>query len=466
MFDCKLTPAYCLFNGAAILEQHGSEIIFLLENLDDVVLQGRLKRAFKNYLDSVRALDDCPGELKEEMRIDFVKGNRDQLRRCVSGLYKAGVRVGDEQEQALFLNGKENEKNEAAAVLLLDSILHDARSKKATDIHIEKNCVRFRINGRLERGEELVEERVCELVQRIKLLAGMNVIEKHRCQDGRFVYGSRDPIFVRVSTVPVIGKNYLGSESLVMRLLDTSRVPLDLKHLGFNEDQLCGIDEILKAKNGLVLVCGPTGAGKSTTVAAVLLEMEKRESEKLKIISMEDPPEYVIPGVSQIQVDENHFTSYDEALAHVFRQDPDVIMIGEIRDEITAGVALRAALTGHLVFATLHTSGPGEAILRLENLGLERKLLASILRATICQELDYKDEEIFLCADLAIPKAKFGSLVEKFMSEEELDDLFIHLTNFSEAFNKTLDDLKSGKYKRKVLLPGGMYGQKIHKRIG
>ena len=141
-------------------------------------------------------------------------------------------------------------------------------------------------------------------------------------------------------------------------------------------------------------------------------------------------------------------------------------MIGEIRDEITAGVALRAALTGHLVFATLHTSGPGEAILRLENLGLERKLLASILRATICQELDYKDEEIFLCADLAIPKAKFGSLVEKFMSEEELDDLFIHLTNFSEAFNKTLDDLKSGKYKRKVLLPGGMYGQKIHKRIG
>lgn len=462
MFDFKLTPAYCLFNGAAILEQHGSEIIFLLENLDDVVLQGRLRRAFKNYLDRVRSFDDCPQNLKDEERIEFVKGSREQLRRCVSGLYKA---AGD-GKKALNMGLSEKNEKEAAAVLLLDSILHDARSRKATDIHIEKNCVRFRINGRLEKGEEILEERASELVQRIKLLAGMNVIEKHKCQDGRFVYGHTDPIFVRVSTVPVIGKNYLGSESLVMRLLDTSRVPLDLKLLGFNEDQLCGIDEVIKAKNGLVLVCGPTGAGKSTTVAAILLEMERRESEKLKIISMEDPPEYVIPGVSQIQVDENHFTSYDEALAHVFRQDPDVIMIGEIRDEITAGVALRAALTGHLVFATLHTAGAGEAILRLENLGLERKLLASILRAAICQELDYRDEDISLCADLAVPKAKFGSQVDKFMSEEELDALFLHLTNFSEVLSKTLDDLKSGKYRRKTLLPGGIYGQKIHKRIG
>jgi len=462
MFDFKLTPAYCLFNGAAILEQHGAEIIFLVENLDDVVLQGRLRRAFNNYLDSVKGLENCPVEFKKEVRIDFVKGSREQLRRCVSGLYRANKDNRDE----LLIDSEYGNKKEAAAVLLLDSILHDARSKKATDIHIEKNSVRFRINGRLENGEELVEEKACELVQRIKLLAGMNVIERHKCQDGRFVYGHTDPIFVRVSTIPVIGKNYLGSESLVMRLLDTSRVPLDIKLLGFNEDQLSGIDEILKAKNGLVLVCGPTGAGKSTTVAAVLLEMERRESEKLKIISLEDPPEYVIPGVSQIQVSENHFTSYDEALSHVFRQDPDVIMIGEIRDEITAGVALRAALTGHLVFATLHTSGAGEAILRLENLGLERKLLASILRASICQELDYKDEEVSLCADLAIPKTKFASRIDKSMSEEELDDLFIHITNFSEVFNKTLEDLKSGKYKRNPLLPGGLYGQKIHKRIG
>ncbi len=462
MYEFRLTPAYCLYNGAAILEQNGCEIVFMVENQNDIVLQGRLRRAFTNYLEGMKKSVDCPEELKGQVRIDFVKGSREQLRHCVSGLYKAD---GEEKNSLPQVKGQKNQK-EAAAVLLLDTILHDARSRKATDIHIEKNIVRFRVNGRLEKHEELQEERACEVIQRIKLLAGMNVIEKQRCQDGRFIYGSVNPIFVRVSTVPVIGKDYMGAESLVMRILDTSRIPLNVNLLGFNEKQLAEIRKGLKARNGLFLVCGPTGAGKSTTVASLLLEMEIQSKGKMKIISMEDPPEYVIPGVSQIQVDENHFSSYDEALSHVFRQDPDVIMIGEIRDEITAGVALRAALTGHLVFATLHTGGAGESVLRLENLGLERKLLASVMRAALCQELEYKDDEVSLCADFAVPKSNFATSIRKNLCEEEIDEMFVHFTNYEEIFSRTLEELKSGHFKSRRQWNRGAYGQKIHKRIG
>ena len=462
MFEFKLTPAYCLFNGTAIIEQHGSEILFMVENLEDVVLQGRLKRAFNNYLQTVCKLEDCPEAYKGECKVQFVKGSRDQLRHCVSGLYKVDFA---ESEGLEAKKSAENQK-EAAAILLLDSILHEAREKKATDIHIEKNCVRFRICGRLEKELELQPERSGELVQRIKLLAGMNVIERHKCQNGRFVYGKSNPIFVRVSTVAVIGTNYLGDESVVLRLLDTSRIPLTLNLLGFNENQLEKIREISHLKNGLVLVCGPTGAGKSTTVASILVELEREANGKMKIISMEDPPEYVIPGVSQIQVDKEHFYSYDQTLSQVFRQDPDVIMIGEIRDEVSASVALRAALTGHLVFATLHTGSPGEALLRLENLGLERKLIASVICGVVCQELNYMEEGFYLCADVSLPKERFASKLGKFMASEEVDELFTHETNYESVFDQTLQALSRGKFAHKRLWKGGSLDQKVHKRIG
>ena len=465
MYDFKLTPAYCLFNGTAIVEQSGSKIIFMIENSEDFILQGRLKKAFKFYLENVNRMHDCPQSYKGEPEIRFVKGNREQLRRCVTGFYQADK----ERTSACGVKVPGEKQKDAAAVLLLESILQEARELGATDIHIEKNCVRFRIGGRLEEKMELQEERSIELIQRIKLLSGMNVIERHRCQDGRFVYGNEKPVFVRVSTVSVIGKNYMGDESVVMRLLDTSRIPLRLEVLGFNEVQLQVMEQLQKEKNGLLLVCGPTGAGKSTTVASMLVEMEKNHQGKIKIISLEDPPEYVIPGVSQIQVDKQHYVSYDEALSHVFRQDPDVIMIGEIRDESSAAVALRAALTGHLVFATLHTGGAGEALLRLENLGLERKLLSSILRGVISQELNYMEDGLNLCADIAIPKQRFSSDLDKNMGEDEIDELFRHITNYSEVLNQTLDLLKHGRKpgnKVRQIWRGGQNAKRIHQRTG
>lgn len=467
MYEFKLTPAYCLFNGAAILEHHGAEIMFLVENLEDVVLQGRLRRAFEDFVEKVRSRENCPDFYKQEIRVDFVKGSREQLRRCVSSLYKAGNSENQRGNRELELKQKE-----AASVILLDSILHDAKEQKATDIHIEGNCIRFRISGALKKQMELQTERREELVQRIKMLAGMNIIEKHKSQDGRFIYGKNNPIFVRVSDVIVVGNDRDGQESLVLRLLDTSRIPLTLNLLGFNEKQLELIRQVEIRKNGLVLVCGSTGSGKSTTIASMLVDLEMRTQGRLKIISMEDPPEYVIPGVSQIQIDERYGNSFDEVLSHIFRQDPDVIMIGEIRDEISAAAAIRGALTGHLVFATLHTGGAGEAVLRLENLGVERNMLCSVLRGVITQELDFREERARLCADVAVPKERFSSAITRFMGEEEIDGRFEHFTNYSEFLSRALKsfdtdiwDETSGMQTVGVW-KGGTHGGRVHKKIG
>ena len=463
-FKFKLTPAYCLYNGAAVIEQEGSNIRFLVENRKDELLCGRLSRAFENHVSNIRRRKDCPESFQRLIKIEFENGNRNQLRKCISKLYMVEEKAG---AKAAYENDFVKNKREAAAVLLLDSILNEARMRNATDIHIEKNCIRLRINGRLETMLELQSEKSAELIQRIKLLAGMNVIENRRCQDGQFVYGNVNPFFLRVSTMSVVGEKYTGNESLVMRLLDTSRIPLALGELGFDDfqlDKLCGSNGLTSLKNGLVLLCGPTGSGKSTTVASLLVEIEKQFGAALKIISLEDPPEYIIPGVTQIKIDERN--DFLNALNHIFRQDPDVIMIGEIRDEQSAAAALRASLTGHLVFATLHAGSPAESILRLENLGLNRRPLCQVLRAVICQELNVLNGRMRLYAELAIPKEKFSEKAISLQSSEQIEKLFEHYTNYSDLLNETLQELK--KRSRKPVVPLYKKGESnagIHKGL-
>ena len=289
----------------------------------------------------------------------------------------------------------------------------------------------------------------------------MNVIEKRRCQDGHFVYGTHNPFFLRVSTIAVVGEKYIGEESVVLRLLDTARIPLEIENLGFNMMQLERLELLSQKPNGLILVCGPTGSGKSTTVASMLVEMEKKSSGSLKILSLEDPPEYVIPGVTQVKVDEHN--GFTEALAHIFRQDPDVIMIGEIRDEESAAAALRAALTGHLVFATLHAGSAGEAVLRLENLGLKRELFCPVVRGVICQELNYLRSKNQLYADIAEPKKSFTRAGLKAVSEEDFDSVFEHYTNYAEVLEETVKALSENR-KPLPYYQGGKNGKRIHGR--
>ena len=467
-FKFVLTPAYCLFNGVAVLEQNGASISFLIENEQNEILKARLKRAFENHLGMIRKLKDCPEIYRRIPAVEFMAGTRNQLRKCVSRLYSTqgmqseGMNVSSELSAS---SDTEKNQREAAAVLLLDSILNEARLRKATDIHIEQNCVRLRVNGQLEKLLELQSEKGTELVQRIKLLAGMNVIEKRRCQDGHFVYGNQNPFFLRVSTMSVIGENYVGEESVVIRLLDTSRIPLELDRLGFNLVQLERLEFLSHEPNGLILVCGPTGSGKSTTIASILVDIEKSCGGVLKILSLEDPPEYVIPGVTQVKVDERN--GFSEALNHIFRQDPDIIMIGEIRDEESAGAALRASLTGHLVFATLHAGNVGEAILRLENLGLPRKLFCPVIRAVICQELDLSREKNQLYADLAEPKESFSSMCMRAESEDDFDLIFEHYTNYQNVLQESMRELseKQTIEKTRRRLPyfrGGKNAKRIH----
>ena len=467
-FKFVLTPAYCLFNGVAVLEQNGASISFLIENEQNEILKARLKRAFENHLGMIRKLKDCPEIYRRIPAVEFMAGNRSQLRKCVSRLYSTqGMQSEGMDVSSELAASSDTEKNqrEAAAVLLLDSILNEARLRKATDIHIEQNCVRLRVNGQLEKLLELQSEKGTELVQRIKLLAGMNVIEKRRSQDGHFVYGNQNPFFLRVSTMSVIGENYVGEESVVIRLLDTSRIPLELDRLGFNLVQLERLEFLSHEPNGLILVCGPTGSGKSTTIASILVDIEKSCGGVLKILSLEDPPEYVIPGVTQVKVDERN--GFSEALNHIFRQDPDIIMIGEIRDEESAGAALRASLTGHLVFATLHAGNVGEAILRLENLGLPRKLFCPVIRAVICQELDLSRERNQLYADLAEPKESFSSMCMRAESEDDFDLIFEHYTNYQNVLQESMRELseKQTIEKTRHRLPyfrGGKNAKRIH----
>ena len=450
-YEFKLTPAYCLYNGIAVKKQQGSKICFLSENPEDKQLRNRVTKAFNNYLEYVNRQEDCPEIYKNRPSVQFVAGNRSELRRQVSLLYSQNENISmqlklksDEGQKGQGNKNDSKKESEAAAVLLLDTIMADARKQNATDIHIENNCIRFRIFGKLQTVSELTEEICQELIQRIKFLAGMNVLERKRSQDGHFVYGETEPIFVRVSTVGVVsGKNKEAEESVVIRLLDTKRLPLTLDKLGFNTVQLLQIRKMSEAPNGLIIICGPTGAGKSTTAAALLLELKNKCDNAAKIISLEDPPEYIISGITQIQIDEKNGNSFSDSLAHVFRQDPDVLMIGEIRDENSALVAIRAALTGHLVLATLHTSTAAGVILRLENLGIARNLILSVLKGVVVQELNNFEGHVNLLADVSIPTQVLIKNADKQLTESEMEGLFEHTTNYNQVLDKTIDILKS-----------------------
>lgn len=437
-YKFKLTPAYCLYNGAAVIEQKGAEIKFLVENPQDKVLQQRLKNAFGRFLEYVVQQEECPENYRRSAKVSFEEGNRDELRKYVSKLYEADS--WQENENSNYeKNVAEKAEAEAAAVLLLDEILNLGKECAATDIHIENNLVRFRVNGRLEEKMELVKEKSREMIQRIKLLAGMNVIEKRECQDGQFIYNcGQGKLFVRVSTMPVLDGSMTGNESVVMRLLDTERIPLGIDYLGFNARQIEILLDLASMKNGLVLFCGPTGAGKSTSAAAMLMKVMEINGGGMKIISLEEPPEYVIPGVCQIKIDEKNGSGFEQALQHVFRQDPDVIMIGEIRDSRSAEAAVRGAMTGHLVFGTVHAGGAGECLLRMENLGVDMKLLSSVVRGIVSQDLNYGNDFVEMLADVSVPAEGFGRKDFGNLTEEKLDELFIHSTNYIDAIKMSL----------------------------
>ncbi|OES44229.1 GspE/PulE family protein [Domibacillus iocasae] len=284
--------------------------------------------------------------------------------------------------------------DDSPVVRLVNRILSHAIAEKASDIHIDphetKVMVRVRIDGILRVERQLPKHMQGMLTARIKILANMDITEHRMPQDGRIKTNVEfRPVDLRVSTLPTI-----YGEKIVMRVLDLSSSLNDLSQLGFNKVNYQRVEKLLSRPNGIVLITGPTGSGKSSTLYAGL---NKLNTEEMNIITIEDPVEYQLEGVNQIQVNSNVGLTFASGLRSILRQDPNVIMIGEIRDKETAEIAIRASLTGHLVLSTLHTNDSLSSLTRLIDMGIEPFLVASSLSGVVSQRLVRK-----VCRDCAV----------------------------------------------------------------
>ncbi len=278
----------------------------------------------------------------------------------------------------------QGQNNEAPVVQLLDAILSEAVSLRASDIHFEVFQdgfkVRCRVDGVIRDLAMPSEELFSPLISRIKVLANLDVAERRVPQDGRIsLKVNGKDIDFRVSTLPTI-----TGESVVLRVLDRERIEIRLDELGIWENDIHLYQQLLVYPNGMVLVTGPTGSGKTTTLYAFLRELNSPER---KLVTVEDPIEYDLPGAVQIPVNPKIGLDFARILRTILRQDPDVIMVGEIRDKETADISIHAALTGHLVFSTLHTNNAPGAVTRLMDMGIEPYLITATLRAVIAQRL-------------------------------------------------------------------------------
>ncbi|MCW5548588.1 MAG: type II/IV secretion system protein [Opitutaceae bacterium] len=284
---------------------------------------------------------------------------------------------------------------DAAVVRFVREVIDQAVADAATDIHFEPQegqlRIRYRVDGLLVPvpvPENLLRYQDA-IISRLKIMARLNIAEKRLPQDGRINHRAGDDMLdIRVSTIPTI-----YAESVSLRLLNQKKAAFSLETLGMDEAERAQVTRVLDYPHGIVLVTGPTGSGKSTSLNAFLRQINSTD---LRIVTVEDPIEYEVPGANQMQVRPEIGLSFANALRHVLRQDPDVIMVGEIRDRETADIAIRASLTGHLVFSTLHTNDAPGAITRLVDMGIEPFLVASALELVIAQRLVRR-----LCPDCA-----------------------------------------------------------------
>jgi general secretion pathway protein E len=328
---------------------------------------------------TVKLVVSPPEAVLEAIDRTYDGANATALQRIVEGMDDERAAEGDED-----VNQLRDMAFEAPVVRLVNLLVEGAITAEASDIHIEPFedtlRVRYRIDGILYEQEAPPRRLQAAVTSRIKIMAEMNIAERRLPQDGRIrvnLHGTR--VDIRVSTIPTV-----HGESIVMRLLQRSTVFLPLEGLGFPADTLKRFESLIKRPHGIILVTGPTGSGKTTTLYGAL---DKINSPGVKIITVEDPVEYQLKGVNQIAVKPKIGLTFATGLRHIVRQDPDVILVGEIRDLETAEIAIQASLTGHLVFSTLHTNDAPAAITRLQDMGVEPYLVASVLEAVLAQRL-------------------------------------------------------------------------------
>jgi len=274
--------------------------------------------------------------------------------------------------------------NKAPIIKLVNNIFFQAVQSRASDIHVEpyekEARVRFRVDGVLHNVLTLPKQQTRALLSRLKIMANLDIAERRLPQDGQSrIKIGQDLVDVRVSVVPT-----LGGERAVLRLLDKGSGELSLEQIGFGPDVLERFRSLIRVPHGIILLTGPTGSGKTTTLYAALNELN---SEQRNILTVEDPIEYQLPGIGQMQIKPKIGLTFANCLRHILRQDPDVIMVGEIRDLETAEIAIQASLTGHLVLSTLHTNDAASAMTRLIDMGIEPYLISSSVIAVMAQRL-------------------------------------------------------------------------------
>ncbi|MFP4607139.1 MAG: GspE/PulE family protein [Thiohalospira sp.] len=372
----KLPETHARRFRAIVLEDTGEDYLVGLADPTDIFAYDELARVLKK-----------PVRLAVVSEDDLLNGIDTSYRRTdeIANLAEElGEEVGSEDDIDLSTLAEDQGEANAPVVRLLQSIMEDAVQVGASDVHIEPDerglRIRQRVDGVLQ--EHIMQQKnvAPALISRLKIMCGLNISERRMPQDGRFQVRVRGrSIDVRLSTLPM-----QHGESVVMRLLDQSQGILSLDSLGMPAEVLRRFRRRIHQPHGLVLVTGPTGSGKTTTLYGALSEINKAE---VKIITAEDPVEYRLARVNQVQVREDIGFSFARVLRSALRQDPDILMVGEMRDEETAMIGLRAAVTGHLVFSTLHTNDAVATAIRLLDMGAESYMLSAALRGILAQRL-------------------------------------------------------------------------------
>ena len=344
-------------------------------------------------IDNLRKLTSCEINPVVSTRSDIIKaienfyGKEKAFQEAIEASYDSKdeeLETVESNEVQLSLDRLIAKTEEAPVVKLVDLIIRQAIEESASDIHIEpqreKISLRYRIDGILYDIAPPSRTMPLALISRIKILSKMNIAEKRLPQDGGFtVKMGKRMIDLRISTIPTI-----YGEKIVIRILDRERVPLDLEKLGFFPQELTLARKGISFSYGLIFLTGPTGSGKSTTLYAALSELNKSSR---NILTIEDPVEYRLDGINQVQVKPEIGLTFGNVLRSFLRQDPDIILVGEVRDLETAEICVRAALTGHLVLSTLHTNDAAGAIVRLVDMGIPNYLVASSVRLIVAQRL-------------------------------------------------------------------------------
>jgi type IV pilus assembly protein PilB len=336
------------------------------------------------------AVDDV--RLYTKMDLETVIATQTDIEALIDKYYTAGVskkvlqefNVQDNVSNDDYIEKEQAEVASAPIVRLINTLFEQATKMRASDIHIEPGIedirVRFRIDGDLNEIMRIPRVNLSAVITRIKILGKMNIAEKRIPQDGRVesIINGRE-MDMRISTLPTV-----YGEKVVIRLLDKESFNFTKEGLGFNKEELNKFDKILTQPYGMLLVTGPTGSGKTTTLYTVLRELNKVEK---NIITVEDPVEYKLEGINQVQVNAKSGLTFASGLRSILRQDPDIIMVGEIRDSETAEIAVRAAITGHLVLSTLHTNDSPSTIARLIDMGVEPYMVSSSVIGIVSQRL-------------------------------------------------------------------------------